>query len=87
MSDFIPSGFPDYDEDNDEDGSKGRQAHTLGTAKPLRETEKALLVMREDLSELWIPKSVIHDDSEVYSVKSGAGELFVQEWWAEKEGL
>jgi hypothetical protein len=36
--------------------------------------------------EIWIPKSVIHDDSEVY--KEGAeGKLVVARWFAEKEGL
>ena len=33
-----------------------------------------------------IPKSVLHDDSEVY--ESGTeGELIVMRWWAQKEGL
>ena len=33
-----------------------------------------------------IPKSVLHDDSEVY--ESGTeGELVVMRWWAQKEGL
>jgi hypothetical protein len=66
---------------------EGVYPRSLGTCKPLRETDKALLVMRDDLTELWVPKSVIHDDSEVYSVRSGAGELFVEEWFAAKEGL
>jgi len=60
----------------------------LGKARPVRETAKALLVYLEsDGEEHWIPKSVIHDDSEVYSMKAGDGELIVEGWWAEKEGL
>lgn len=52
-----------------------------------RETEKACKVFISDLDEMkWIPKSVIHDDSEVY--KDGTiGELVLQEWWATKENL
>lgn len=60
----------------------------LGPAKPKRETEKALLVVLEaDGEEHWVPKSCIHDDSECYSMRSGAGDLVVVQWWAEKEGL
>jgi len=33
----------------------------------------------------WVPKSVVHDDSEVYKDGS-SGKLVVQEWFAEKEG-
>lgn len=52
----------------------------------VRETEKAVLVQLETGDEKWIPKSVIHDDSEVW--KAGqAGRLVVLGWWAEKEKL
>ena len=33
-----------------------------------------------------IPKSVLHDDSEVYEADT-TGELIVMRWWAQKEGL
>lgn len=60
----------------------------LGKATPVRETDKALLVLfEEDDEEHWIPKSVIDDDSECYSMESGAGDLIVATWWAEREGL
>jgi hypothetical protein len=39
---------------------------------------------------MWIPKSVIDDDSDVYDNTSGAdgpGDLIVAGWWAEKQGL
>jgi CMP-2-keto-3-deoxyoctulosonic acid synthetase len=52
----------------------------------LRETDKAILVNIEG-EETWIPKSVILDQSEVYSEKNGNGTLIVKYWWAEKEGL
>jgi len=33
----------------------------------------------------WVPKSVLHDDSEVYG-KGHEGKLVVQRWFGEKEG-
>lgn len=55
------------------------------TAK--RVTDMALLV-EIDGEEVWIPKSVIHDDSEVFDdSENSTGTLIVKKWWAEKEGL
>lgn len=51
----------------------------------LYETEKALLV-DIDGDETWIPKSVIHDDSEVYKMET-EGQLVLPQWFAEKEKL
>lgn len=49
------------------------------------ESDKAIkVVIGQD--EYWIPKSQIHDDSEVYT-KNTNGTLIVAEWWAEKSGL
>jgi hypothetical protein len=60
----------------------------LGPAEPIRETDKALLVrLDSDGEEHWMPKSVIDDDSECYSMKSGAGDLIVAAWFAAREGL
>lgn len=50
------------------------------------ESEKAILVEIEG-EKVWVPKSQIHDDSEVYSKASGGGELVVSTWWATKKGL
>jgi hypothetical protein len=50
------------------------------------ESDKAILVEIEG-EKVWVPKSVIDDDSEVYSKKSGGGALIVTRWWAEKAGL
>lgn len=53
----------------------------------LHETAKALLV-RIGSRELWVPKSLIDDDSEVFdSGENSEGKLVVPLWWAEKEGL
>lgn len=50
-----------------------------------KETEKALLV-DIDGEEHWLPKSQIHDDSEVYA-EGGEGVLVITEWIAEQKGL
>lgn len=50
-----------------------------------RETESALLVNIEG-EEIWIPKSQIDDDSEVYK-KDTSGTLVITEWIAKQKGL
>ena len=50
------------------------------------ESEKAILV-EIDGEKTWVPKSQIHEDSEVYSKKSGGGTLIVTRWWATQKGL
>lgn len=49
-----------------------------------KETAKALLVMI-DGDEKWVPKSVIHDDSEVWA-EHDEGCLAVKKWFGEREG-
>lgn len=51
-----------------------------------RETEKAILVVLPDHDEMWIPKSQVHDDSEVYQ-ENDNGTLIVSRWFADKEGF
>jgi hypothetical protein len=48
------------------------------------ETDSALLIII-DGEEEWVPKSVIHDDSEVYE-EGGEGTLVVEDWFARKKG-
>ena len=62
---------------------------SLGAGTVLRSTPKALLVALEDIGEeKWIPRSVIHDDSELYDeCDHDAGEVVVKAWWAQKEQL
>lgn len=61
----------------------------LGQAQAIAGTDKALRVQLESEDEpRWVPKSQIHDDSEVYDDKDNAtGDLVVTRWFAEKEGL
>lgn len=51
----------------------------------VKETESALLCMING-EQHWIPKSQIHDDSEVYNDDT-EGELVVSQWIAEQRGL
>ena len=74
----------------------GKEPASLGRVDVIRETEKAILVELTDRPtvhgknpEAWIPRSVICEDSEVGEDASEGdeGELFVHQWFAEKEGL
>lgn len=67
----------------------GKDPCSLGNGKVVRSTPKALLVELESGEEQWVPRSVIHDDSEVYTDEgeNAEGELIVLQWWADKEGL
>ena len=55
-------------------------------AKALVVTPKALLCRLADEREVWVPLSVITDDSEVWRY-GDEGELVVRSWFARKEGL
>lgn len=50
-------------------------------------TRGALLARTPDGQEFWVPKSVIHDDSEIYKPGSESGSLIVKLWWAESRGV
>jgi hypothetical protein len=64
----------------DEDGV------SIDGVKAIRATERALLCRLEDGREIWVPRSVITDDSEVLE-QSDEGTLVVKSWFAEKEEL
>jgi hypothetical protein len=49
------------------------------------ETDLALLCTIDDKKH-WIPKSVMHEDSEVLS-EGDTGTIVIMRWFAEKEGL
>jgi hypothetical protein len=67
----------------------------LPKVEAIRETPKALLCRiplkqkgKETIREVWVPKSAIHDDSEVYDGHdNNHGKLVLHQWFAEKEGL
>lgn len=61
---------------------------SLGDGQVIASSEKALKVELDTGDEVWIPRSCIHDDSEVYDDEDNAeGEVVVLSWWAQKEGL
>jgi hypothetical protein len=69
--------------------AKDSDSESLGQGKVIKATDKALQVELTDLGETrWIPRSVIHDDSEVYDEgENKEGEVVVKQWWANQEGL
>jgi hypothetical protein len=62
---------------------------SLGHGKVIKASDKALQIELTDLGETrWVPRSMIHDDSEVYDEGANKdGEVVVNEWWANQEGL
>ena len=56
----------------------------------IRATDKAILVECPDFdSDIWIPKSQVDDDSEVWGDTAdgrGTGTLVVSRWYAEQKG-
>lgn len=56
----------------------------IADARCIKETEKALLCEIDGKQE-WVPKSQIHDDSEVYQ-EGDEGHLVVSEWIAKQKG-
>jgi hypothetical protein len=61
-------------------------AVTFENVDVVHETEKALCC-NIDGEEVWIPKSQIDNDSEVWNKKTAPGKLVITEWIAKKNGL
>lgn len=76
MSEHVDNGADDYEE---------RHVQFPGV-KCFNETARAILVRLRDGEEAWIPKSTIHDDSEVYK-DDDEGTLIVSRSIAEDKGL
>lgn len=59
--------------------------HSIDDVECTKETKDAILCVIDGKS-IWIPKSQVHDDSEVY--KDGdSGTLVITQWIAEQKGL
>lgn len=56
----------------------------VGECKCIKETPNAILVDKNG-GQSWIPKSQIHDDSEVWKLGQ-KGKLVIFKWLAEKKG-
>jgi hypothetical protein len=62
---------------------------TFEDSEVVAETDKALRVRMDPEyggEMIWIPKSVVDDDSEVYRM-GDKGDLILKRWWAVKEEL
>ena len=65
----------------------GRKHVLFEGAECIRETEKGILVRLPDHDEeVWLAKSQLHDDSDVYS-HGDTGNLIVSRWMAEQKDL
>lgn len=64
---------------------------TIYEAEVVEETDRSVKINSPDFDEeFWVPKSAIHDDSEVFDGSldgSGPGNLIVTYKWAERKGL
>lgn len=65
----------------------GKEPFIMGDAEVLRESNNGKnLLFDVEGEEIWVPKKVIHDDSEVWKYPQDEGTLVVEYWWAEKQG-
>ena len=72
--------------------SDGREAFDLeGKYTCFAESQKAIRVTPKGRVGVpfWVPKAVLHDDSEVYTTREigKEGKLVVHRWWAEDNGI
>ena len=58
----------------------------LDGCRVIDETQAGLRVILPSGRRAWLPKSQIHDNSEVYALGT-SGKLVVSSWIAEQEGL
>ncbi len=72
------------------DEGEGNDPSFVADVRVVGETERAIRCAKKGFQasgpSFWVPKSVIHDDSEV-SKNGDSGKLIVKQWYAEKEGL
>lgn len=69
---------------------KGRELVEFEDCRVERTTDKAALIIVHGDQKVWISKSQIHDDSEIYftDYESGdKGTLVIPRWLAEEKGL
>ena len=78
-------------EDDDPDDEDEPNGADFQVEQVLQESNKAIQVVFTDTGDVkWIPKKVIHTDSEIYEKPDdglGAGTLILHEWFATQEGL
>jgi hypothetical protein len=74
----------------DRSRDSGTEPVTIGKGECVLDRPTAILVAMLDAHgspvDRWIPKSVVHDDSEVYRAGT-AGKVVVRAWWAREHGI
>lgn len=60
------------------------ESYELTGSSVIDTSPKAVLVLLDDETSRWIPRSVIVDGD---SVTEGDTDISIQAWWAEKEGI
>lgn len=76
-------GFDGEDEDHGDEP----QGADFQVDKVLQESPKAIQVSLQETGDLkWIPKSVLHSDSEIVEM-GDVGKLVIHLWFAEQEGM
>jgi len=63
-----------------------KESYAMGQGTPLRDSGRAILFRVDGYGEIWVPKSQIHDESEIWKLDQEPGELVVTEWWAGTKG-
>lgn len=58
----------------------------VGTAGVSWETPDAVLFAIDGVGAVWVPKSAVHDNSEVWKRGQEPGALVVKPWFAKKKG-
>ena len=71
--------------EDEEDALNDNETVEIQDVKVKTETDKAILCLIEG-EEVWIPKSVLGDDSEVYAFDT-EGTLVIARWLAEQKNL
>ena len=66
----------------------GDEPATVGDYVVVVETDRAILCKEDEMDDdgIWVPKSVVHDDSEIRE-EGDQGTLVVKQWFADREGL
>ncbi len=68
-----------------------RDSVDLGLGRVIKSTKLALLFRLDkpvfDEHEIWVPKSGVHDDSEVWKEDQEPGKVVVKLWFARRNGL
>lgn len=67
--------------------AKAEFTYTRANVRCIRVSTSGLAILcKQGDKTFWVPKSVIHDDSEIWDKVGQEGKLIVQAWFAEKEG-